>query len=69
MQRTSVESSAIAEVGYDATTNTLEILFKSGHVYQYFDVPQTTHDEFMAAPSIGQYYTSYIRNVFRFTQT
>lgn len=36
MQRVSVISSALASVGYDELTKTLEVLFHSGHVYQYW---------------------------------
>ena len=39
MQRTTVSSSNLASVGYDATTETLEIEFQNGAVYQYFSVP------------------------------
>ena len=38
MQRTTVSSSNLASVGYDATTETLEIEFQNGAVYQYFSV-------------------------------
>lgn len=40
MNRKSVTSSNIASIGYDETSETLEIEFKNGGVYQYFDVPQ-----------------------------
>lgn len=39
MQRTPVDSSTMAAVGYDADSETLEIEFVNGHLYQYFDVP------------------------------
>jgi len=51
MQRTPVESSNLASVGYDPTSATLEIEFRKSGVYQYFGVPSSTYDELMSAGS------------------
>ncbi len=51
MNRTPVDSSNIADVGYDETSMTLEVGFNTGTIYQYFDVPQTVYQEFMSAGS------------------
>jgi len=56
MNRTPIESSMIRDVGYDLETQTLEIGFNSGTVYQYFDVERETFDGLMQAPSAGQYF-------------
>jgi len=40
MLRMSVSSSNISSVGYDPKTQTLEVEFHNGGVYQYFNVPQ-----------------------------
>ena len=39
MERDSVVSSNIEAIGYDERSRTLEVCFKNGRVYQYFDVP------------------------------
>lgn len=39
MDRETVQSSNIASVGYDLSSSTLEIEFKSGGIYQYSGVP------------------------------
>ena len=39
MKRAPVDSSSIATVGYDPASRTLEIEFRDGDVYQYFNVP------------------------------
>src|SRR5436190_14082017 len=39
MKREVVESSAVDRVGYDEKRHILEIEYKGGHVYHYFDVP------------------------------
>ena len=38
MKRQSVESSNLASVGYDEEKQILEVQFKHGGVYQYFEV-------------------------------
>lgn len=55
MKRVPVVSSNVAEIGYDSATKTLEVAFKRGGVYQYFNVPSSIHDGLMAAPSVGRY--------------
>ncbi len=66
MQRTPVSSSNLRSVGYDATTQTLEIEFHSGGIYQYFDVPQSVYDALMAASSHGSYFYYHIRNAYHY---
>lgn len=64
MERKFVNSSSVVSVGYEPTLQTLEIEFVSGAVYQYSNVPKQVYDDLLAAPSIGQYVSSNIRNVF-----
>ncbi|MPZ99124.1 MAG: KTSC domain-containing protein [Dehalococcoidia bacterium] len=65
MQRTSVESSSIASVGYDATQRVLEVEFRdSGDVYQYLDVPAAIHEALLSADSLGRFLNSSIKGVF-----
>lgn len=66
MIRTPVESSSIKAVGYEADTETLEIEFSSGAVYQYAGVTQFTHDQFMAASSKGYHFQAYIAPCFEY---
>ncbi len=66
--RTPVTSSTIADIGYDAATMTLEIGFLKGGVYQYFDVPETVYQEFMAADSKGKFLHANIKNNYRYVK-
>lgn len=68
MNRQPVTSSNIASIGYDANSQTLEIEFLNGGVYQYFDVPQHVHQELMNASSHGQYLAQNIKGVYRFSK-
>lgn len=69
MNRTPVTSSNVAAVGYETETLTLEVEFKGGAVYQYFDVPETVYSELLSASSIGQFMNANIRNTYRYAKT
>lgn len=68
MQRTSVSSSNVESIGYDEDHGTLEIEFKNGAIYQYFDVPLNIFNTLMSAGSIGAYLASNIKGVYRFSR-
>jgi KTSC domain len=61
MSRTPVSSSNLASVGYDQTTQTLEVEFLHGGVYQYSDVPSAVYDGLMTADSHGSYFDRYVK--------
>ena len=62
IERTAVRSSALRSVGYDEDSQTLEIEFTNGAVYQYFDVPAEVYRGLMAAESHGRYFNQTVRN-------
>ena len=62
MNRTVIESEMINEIGYDPDNSILEIEFKSGAVWQYFDFPETKWYEFEGADSKGKYWHKEIKN-------
>jgi hypothetical protein len=64
MNRVPVESSVLASVLYLRHLRLLEIEFHSGLLYQYFDVPQRSYMELLAAESKGAYFNAHIRNRF-----
>ena len=66
--RMPVVSSNLVSVGYDENGSTLEVEFKSGSVYQYFDVPLWEFENLMSADSIGGYHYENIREAYRYTQ-
>jgi hypothetical protein len=61
MKRQTVDSSNLASVGYDVNSNTLEIEFNNGGVYQYLNVPESVHKGLMNASSHGQYFDRNIK--------
>jgi hypothetical protein len=51
MTWTAMESSALQAAAYAEGQALLYLLFRSGEVYRYFDVPQWQYQEFLAADS------------------
>ncbi len=68
MQLTTVESSMLYAVGYGSKTHTLEVVFNTGGVYHYYDVPPEEYKELMEAESKGRYMHEYIIDVYPWTQ-
>lgn len=67
MQRETVESSQIAEVGYDRASSTLEVMFKrSNAVYQYSNVPPEVYFDLVHADSIGKFFNAQVKGKFEF---
>jgi hypothetical protein len=62
------ESSNIARFRYEAETLTLEIEFKNGNIYQYFDFPEPVYEAFCQAGSKGQFFYQNIRGVYRYAR-
>lgn len=68
MRRDPVASTSIASAGYDEATQTLEIEFVSGTVYQYYGVGPALFDDFKRAASKGQFLNANIRAAYRYSR-
>jgi hypothetical protein len=68
MNRQTVSSSNIAEVGYYHEQRVLEVLFHSGRLYQYFDVPEVVYNEMISASSVGGYLNANIKGMYRYAR-
>ena len=67
MERTPVSSSNIASVGYDESSERLEIEFlKTGQVYEYYNVPSFVYEGLVNAPSVGAYFNAEIKGSYAF---
>lgn len=66
--RQSVGSTSLRSVGYDERTQTLEVQFVGGRVYQYYGVPANMHRKMMRAQSKGQFFNRYIRRAYPFSR-
>jgi two-component system cell cycle response regulator DivK len=61
-----VDSSAVDRVEHDSDSGTLQIWYKGGDLYTYFDVPGAVYEELLAAPSIGAFVNAEIKPNYRF---
>jgi len=68
MDREPVSSSNILSAGYDPASETLEIEFKDGSLYQYYNVGDHLYEQFTHAPSKGQFFNVYIKNAVAFSR-
>jgi len=68
MEREQVSSSNVKSIGYDINTSILEVEFKNGRVYQYFNVPINVYKALINASSIGKYLNSNIVGVYKYTE-
>lgn len=66
MKRVTVNSSNLKSVGYDETSQILEIEFLHGGIYQYFDVPKSEYNGLMKADSHGKYFVAHIKDNYMF---
>ena len=62
MELKKVTSSHLDMVGYDAINLTMMVRFKTGDIYEYSGVDERTYNDLMTAPSVGQYFTKYVKN-------
>jgi hypothetical protein len=68
MMREPVASTNILSLGYDSASETLEVEFSSGSIYQYYNVGAALHEQLMMAPSKGQFLNAYIKNAHPFSR-
>jgi hypothetical protein len=64
MELTTVNSEMVHALGYDNETQELEVIFTSGGIYRYNNVPRSVFDEMMHSPSIGHYMHTHIMNAY-----
>ena len=68
MDRQNVQSSNIVSIGFDEDSEILQVEFKGGVVYEYFDVPEHIHEELMAAESVGSYFARVVKGNYSFNK-
>lgn len=64
MSRIDLNSTTLTSAAYLAQDTLLELEFRGGAIYRYFNVPIETYGALLGAPSKGAYFNHYIRNRF-----
>lgn len=62
-QFTQVNSSNLDRVGYDPTSQTMQVIFRNGSIYEYSDVTQAEYYGLLEAGSAGRYLADNIKGV------
>lgn len=65
IRRVPIESTALAKVGYSKRLHALEIEFRNGAIYRYFDVAPDVYDALLQARSKARFYDESIRRKYR----
>jgi hypothetical protein len=65
MNVTAVESTTLATVAYENAGRVLQLEFRSGSLYRYFDVPEEVYEGLLRASSKGRYFNEQIRDRFQ----
>ena len=60
--RIKVKSSNVFAIGYSRTSKILQVEFKDGSVYEYYEVPENIYEAFMGAASKGKF----VRNLYKY---
>jgi hypothetical protein len=68
MERENIDSSTILSVGYDGQSEILEVEFKNGGIYQYYNVPQAIFEQFMESSSKGSFLHANIKSSFPYSK-
>lgn len=68
MNRDPVASSNLVSMGYDPDSETLEIEFRNGTIYQYYNIPQALYEQFVTANSMGSFLNTHIRNAYPYSR-
>jgi|GEM_PF-668379 len=64
-----VESRSIEAIGYDRQTQELHVRFReSGRTDAYWEVERDVFEEFLGAPSKGNYFNREIKGVYSYVQ-
>jgi lysyl-tRNA synthetase class 2 len=63
-----LDSSVIRSTDYDPDARTLDVTFRTGRAYTYFDVPEWKYDGLVTASSAGEYFNTHIRDQHAFQE-
>ena len=61
-------SNAVAEIRYDHARERLTVMFVTGRIYEYVDVPVEVAASFQSAFSKGAFFDTYIRDRYDFRE-
>lgn len=66
LRKKTPESSNIKSIVYQPALKVLQVSFKNGRIYWYYNVPREVYDNFASASSKGQYFWSTVKDKFTY---
>ena len=66
IERTNVKSSNVCSVGYDNISQTLQVEFLNGSIYQYYGVSYEVYLELLQSTSIGRFINRFIVGKYKY---
>lgn len=66
MARHDLNAYDISTIAYDEKTETLTLLFPSGEVYEYYNVPENIYRDLMIAKRLSRFISRRIKKKFRY---
>ena len=64
----SVDSTSLSAIGYHEPSDTLQVQFVSGSVYQYHGVEKYLYEQLMQAASKGGFFNANIKNQYAYSR-
>ena len=61
-------SSVVSSMQYDLATGTLRVIYVSGSIYDYLNVPEDVYMEMKSSGSKGTYLNKYIKGNYSFNK-
>ena len=61
-------STVIRSIEYDAAGAVLRVMFVTGSVYEYYEVPQEVYEQFKSFREKGVFYNGQIKGKYRFAR-
>ncbi len=62
-----LQSTTLASASYDVQQSILQLEFRNGAIYQYFQVPAQVYRNLLSADSKGAYFNRWIRDRFPYS--
>ncbi len=66
LDRHELDSSVLSSARYDPDQRLLEIEFRTGRIYRYFNVPMEVFRDLLQAQSKGRFFNRFIRDNYQY---
>lgn len=68
IEYTPLVSTNLESAAYNPENKIMRVIFNTGGIYQYYDVPLGVYNGLVNAPSVGRYFFENVRDVYNYEQ-